>query len=482
MEKKAVPLNPEMLALHTASTSNKSSPKHHTSPSEHSVSSRHSSHVSLVSSFKKSPLSRKRVSEESLSKSLRAFNEEPSESYATPWRRQEAMKQLEAKRVKEKKWWDEWMRFQESKQLEELEQLQKSEQLEKSEQLQELEPVQDVDSVSGLSAAKPRSVDRPETRETTEVLNQFTERTTEILTDLQTATTAQAEALINYIKSQSERQIELHNALVGRLQADEARDAAPRTTATPPIEFEEGASQPPGVPPGIQGSASELPNPASSDPVGRVRRTSEMESQSEGSSNGGNVAPQEVRSLENVLTPTPHTFVKKINESKIQGSLSGTHNFFLRTYSGNTVSLGVQVRFPFDEAGFKKGGIFFVLDTRGAVQNCSPVVADGKGSSQKLELQCCDFGLQLERGTIFPIEGEGFHFHRGALSVPKFTEGLSIQPYAFHVEGEKVSIGVGLEPVRGSFQLCDAWYIPDVKFLGNFIFGQEVVGSPVFMF
>ena len=100
MEKKAVPLNPEMLALHTASTSNKSSPKHHTSPSEHSVSSRHSSHVSLVSSFKKSPLSRKRVSEESLSKSLRAFNEEPSESYTTPWRRQEAMKQLEAKRVK----------------------------------------------------------------------------------------------------------------------------------------------------------------------------------------------------------------------------------------------------------------------------------------------------------------------------------------------------------------------------------------------
>ena len=361
------------------------------------------------------------------------------------------------------------MRFQESKKLEELEQLQKSE------QLHELEPVQDVDSVSGLSAAKPRSVDRPETRETTEVLNQFTERTTEILTDLQTATTAQAEALINYIKSQSERQIELHNALVGRLQADEARDAAPRTTvamATPPTEFEKGASQPPGVPPGIQGSASELPNPASSDPVGRVRRTSEIESQSEGSSNGGNVAPQEVRSLENVLTKE-HTFVKKIKESKIQGSLSGTHNFFLRTYSGNTVSFGVQVRLPFDEAGFENGGIFFVLDTRGAVQNCSPVVADGKGSSQKLELQCCDFGLQLERGTIFPIEGERFQFHRGALLVPKFTEGLSIQPYAFHVEGEKVSIGVGLEPVRGSFQLCDAWYIPDVKFLGNFIFGQK---------
>lgn len=441
MEKKALTLNTETLAAHTASTSNKAIPRHHTSSSEHSGSSRNTS-LAGVSHFKRSPLSKKSHKQ---STPTRSVDGEPSGRYASP-----------------------------SKQLEELEGLKQS---------------------SELDMEEPGGIDPWITKEVTDTLSnatvQLTEAVSEInktLVELKTERNAQTGVLMGYLemraRQERESQAEFRNSLVDVIQAFEPRDAAPRTTVTLATEVEGGAGQPPGQVPGLGGSADQPPNPASG-----ARQLSEVESQSESGSSGDNVSHQQVESLANVPALTPLT-------RGIQGSLSYTHNFLVLTHDRHMFSLGAQVRAPFNERGFERPGFFLLFDTRGAAQTYSPVMTNGKGSGQKIELCCCGYGLQLERGRISPVQGEEYQYHRSFFSLPGFggrnadTElslnqflpsrihGLDpriklqrsgIQPYLLHIENQGFTGGVSVEPLRGSFQLCNTWYIPDVQLLVNFI-------------
>lgn len=402
MENKGLPLNPETLALHMASTSHRSPPK---TPSEHSKSV-----YSESSRFFKEIQVIKR------DRDVQSTNGDVCGRFTN-------LETMIPKRA-QKTFNDYWGL---------------PSRLKRARQVEESGHASEAGSIEETADALP------------DVATQFWQAA-EALTALRTETASQTGILRQYLERRATLDAEVLQSLHS-YQSRDLRHTIPGSSVVPATEVEGGGMQPPHFPPGVRGSAGHPP-----DSSGEARPLPEVEVQSEVGSSGGS---------------EEQVGVARVNESGLQGRISYTQDLRLFTKHGRMVSFGAQATFPIDGNGFQSPRFSFVCNIRGGMEGFSPVMTDGKGWGQKLELSISDCGFQFEQGVIVPDTKERYQYHRAAISLPvsnqdnelalnqflpfrisgfdpciKFQK-IRVQPYLLHVENQGFTGGGGLEIIRG---------------------------------
>ena len=214
------------------------------------------------------------------------------------------------------------------------------------------------------------------------------------------------------------------------------------------------------------------------------------------------VSPAEIPSQAPSEEPLVVQEVGEVGAGDVATVSGGTNLVWVR--DRHMITLGFQGTATVKERGRPRFKLGFHLDLRGAAQARSPLIANGRGRSNRLEAHFCGGGVQYEWGKINPTSEGGYKFRRFSGSLPVLRgdeahtgislnqvvravpvlrrtnlnprlklQGGNVEPYVLYIPKQGFKFGAGIGPFRSSLKLSDLWYIPDIRVVGNFILGRR---------